>query len=326
MKGKVMEDRENASEEAKVGGADGFNDRKSLKIIVVAIILALSLAIGWSPLNQASSNVFQGKLTEKTSQATAVMGTSIAAGVAIDAIPVESGKQVAEKIFDIAGYLMVVIGALVAEKILLSFSLIFSFGIIIPIACLLALVFFINRRKVFIDLAIKLCIFAIVFALAIPASVGISLVIDKSFERERKEKISQIESKTKDVDKNKEKINKEAEKSQSSNKSSDKKTVLDSAGNFIGDIGDSVGDFVTNIGKKAKALVSNTIGAAKETLKDLMLITIQWIITACVVPIVTLIGFGFVIKILFGFELNFSGAGSFVHGKTKKGLAKNLLK
>lgn len=266
--------------------------------IALCLILVLSLIVGWSPLNKLSASAFEKPLSGKMNEVTVVMGATIAIGVAIDAIPIDSGKQVASKLFDIAGYLMAVLGAIVAMKILLAFSLLFSFGIVIPIACLFAIFRLINGNESFMTLAKKLAIFAVVLALAIPASVLTSLTIDGTFEAERTRLVDEIHQDRENIDAASDEIQNKLDSGSSS------ESVLNSVGGFFGNIGDSLGKITAGIRDAVTGKISEAMNIATKNLEGLMLLCVQWIVAACIVPIATLIGFGFVIKIIFGFDFN----------------------
>jgi len=279
------------------------NRSLEIKVIVLCAILVVSLIIGWSPLNQLTALPFNTPLTKKMEEVALVMGTTVAVGVAIDAIPVDSGKQVAGKLFDVAGYFMVVLGALVAMKILLTFSLTFSFGLIIPIACLLGVISLLGGSVTVKDLAIKLAIFAAVFAIAIPASVLISLAIDSSFEAERTQLLEQVTQDIEDINAANSEIQSASTESEKLDENPSSGGFLDGVGDFFNSLGDNVSDVVSGIGETVFGAVNRALDTATKNLENLMLLAVQWIVTGCVIPIVTIIGFGFVIKILFGFNL-----------------------
>ena len=279
-----------------------FKNRKLL-IIALCAILIFSLIVGWSPLNKLSVVPFEESLTGKMQEVVVVMGATIALGVAVDVLPVINGDQVAGKLFDIASYLMIVLGAIVAMKILLAVSLSFSFGIVIPAACLLAIGGIARGSETVAVLAKKLAIFAVVFVLAIPASVGISLAIDNTFEAERTRLVEEIIQEQEDID-TVSSIIESANDLDSLEDEVSNGNFFNRAGKFFGNIGNSVSEIAANIGGAITGAVSNVLDTAKKSLTDLMLLTVQWIVTGCVVPIVTLIGFGFVTKILFGFDVN----------------------
>jgi hypothetical protein len=199
---------------------------------------------------------------------------------------------------------MVVVGALTVEKILLTVSLAFSFGIVIPIACILGILFQFRRREMFKALAIRLGIFGTVLAFAIPTSVGVSVFVDNSFEEERNRLMQEVEVDMSNAEadaskkKPKEKNDKNAEKDTSTNNPSGQ------SGNFLSNFINLAGEFAANIGTTITGAVTGIIDSAQRSLKNLMLISVQWLISSCAVPILTLLGFGFVIKILFSFDKN----------------------
>jgi hypothetical protein len=89
--------------------------------------------------------------------------------------------QLAAQLFDISGLFIIVIGALITEKVFLRYHGI-SFGIVLPWPvtgiCLLVL-----GRVSIKTVATKLAIFAVMFSIAIPASIGVSQLVDGYFEQ-----------------------------------------------------------------------------------------------------------------------------------------------
>lgn len=312
------------SQENSVEISNHGKKRKALAV-TLCVILILSLVLGWSPLNQISATPFQNTLSHKMSQVTVVMGATIALGVVVDAIPVVNADQLAGKLFDVAGYLMVVLGAIIAMKILLTVSLQFSFGIIIPFACLLASWALFRDDKVFMVIAKKLAIFAIVFAIAIPASVLITMTIDSAFEADRDQLVEQMQQGEEIIDAASNELQGENAELESLETSSSNGSVLDNVRGFAGNIVSGIAERVASLKGAIADKLNGALETAQKALEDVILHTVQWIVTTCAVPIVTLIGFGFVIKILFGFDINpaLGRAAKAVSGKTSSA-AKNF--
>jgi hypothetical protein len=326
-----MDINQTIPEDDKTEISDSDKKRRSF-IIIFCAILVLSLIIGWSPINQLSAMPLQETLTDRTMQVIALIGITIVAGAAVDAIPFGNGiDQLAAKLFDVAGYLMVVLGALIAMQILLTLSLSLSFGIFIPGACLLALWSIIKRHEVLMVISKKLVIFALVFAFAIPASVGISLMIDNTFEAQRANLMEDINAMNIDIQIVNDEIQSVTEEleeleSDSANRNflSRPREIFDGIVSYIRDIPANIRDTLSSIGDTISTL-PDRISAI---LQNLILIVVQWIITVCVVPIVTLIGFGVVIKILFGFDVNqkLATAAKTIHSKTSSTIMKGSKK
>jgi len=305
-----------AKENTEILSPDKKRRSPGASFVILIVLLAAYLFAGWSPpLKRLIVVPFKEALTHKIGEVTIAMGTTIAIGVAIDAIPVDSGKQVANKLFDISGLFMIVIGAIIAMKILLGLSVQLSLGIISPIACFLALLCLIKENEVLMNFAKKLAIFALMFLVAIPATVGISMAIDSTFEAERTRLIEQIQQDKEVIDAASSEVQNASLELEGLEITAQNGGFLDKAGKLFDNISKNVSEWTSSVRNTIVGGVNNAMEAAKKNLESLMLIAVQWIVTGCIVPILTLIGFGFVIKLLFGFNINpiLSNAARTVH-------------
>lgn len=311
-------------EEGEIEDAAEDKSKKGKFVAILCAILIVSLIFGWTPLNRTSVNMFDEAISKKMTEVTMVMGTTVAIGVVLDAIPFETGDQVTQKIFDVSGYLMVVVGALMVEKLLLRFSIIFCFGIVIPIACGFGIAYLCSRREAFKNIGMKLGIFGLVLAFAVPASVGVSMVVDNGFEAERALLMEQVDTEVSEAEEAAEEIVAEESNATATEGDTESGGFLEDLGAFFTGAGEAAGEFVSGIGETVSGAASSVLDNARRSLESLLLIAVQWVVSCCVVPIITLIGFGFVIKILFGYNVN-AKVGSTVkraHRKTSSTMAK----
>ena len=154
-----------------------------------------------------------------------------------------------------------------------------SFTFIIPFACLLGASYLYINKAVLRNLAIKLTIFGIIIFMAIPASVKVSDLIYSSYQ-------ASIEQTVETAKQNKEYI---AEKKiELSNEDKD----------WINKIGDYLSNFTSKIGNG----ISEITKKGEDTLSTFLYTIAVLIVTSCVIPIVVILIFVWVIKILFSFN------------------------
>ncbi len=269
------------------------------KVIALCVILILSLIIGWSPTRWALSNTFDPLLTQKSDQATGAMATVIGVATAVDFIPLDIADQLAAQLFDISGLFIIVIGALITEKVLLGATTVISFGIVLPLACLLGFAYLLLGRVSIKTVATKLAIFAVMFSIAIPASIGVSQLVDGYFEQERAHIESQLNSSAETIGSGVEAEGEDVDDAESDG------TIVDDIIDFFSDAAASAANTVTGT-------FTGLVDSAKVALSSAFTLLVQWIVTTCIVPILTLIGLFAVTKMLFGINVNPAGSVRYV--------------
>ena len=120
-----------------------------------------------------------------------VLGVSAAiagSSTLLSAVPGDATSNLAKELLDLSSYLIVVVCILVLEKSLLTVFGAAACYVLLPVACLLTLIFIINNKKVLLSWAIKLSVLAMAFLLIVPCSMRLSDYIYEvnqvSFEQE----------------------------------------------------------------------------------------------------------------------------------------------
>jgi hypothetical protein len=205
--------------------------------------------------------------------------TAAASSTAISLIPGDIAMPIANQIAELSSYFIGILGAILLEKMLVSVVGYVSFTFIIPFACLLGILYLYIKRDVFLNLAIKLAIFGIILFMAIPASIRVSdfiydsyqASIEQTFETAKQNK-EYIEEKKKDL-------------------SAEDKNWAEKVGNYISNLTSKIGNGISAMVKKGE-----------DTLTAFLEVIAVMIITSCVIPIVVILIFAWIIKILFGFN------------------------
>ena len=108
-------------------------------LLVVALVSALWLArVTSDPAFHASSIA---ALDEKKVTVMELTAATAAGSVAISAVPGDATTPIANQISELSGYLLIVVGAIMLEKLLLSLTCYAAFQLLIPIACVLGIVY-----------------------------------------------------------------------------------------------------------------------------------------------------------------------------------------
>lgn len=246
-----------------------LNLKKSLLTILLIIIALISIFI-IAPLaksNEFHNNTIQS-LDKKKITVTELTVACTGSSMVLAAIPGDATTPIANKIMDLSSYLLIIIGVIFLEKILLTLTGYVTFTFLIPISCILVGVYIFWKCDILKKLAIKLSVFGIILFITVPLSVQISNLIENSYQD------------TLDNAKTTEIVVEEQDNDDS---------LLSKFKESISNIGDNVSGLV----KKGEQALSNFIDAIAILL-----------ITSCVIPIIVLIFFIWIIKMIFGINIS----------------------
>lgn len=257
-----------------------FENKILLKKIIalVALIVVAVLSVTVASKYATSPEVHAATIKELDDKKMQVLGltTSVTlASTAISAIPGDAATPIAEQLSELTTPLFIIICTLYLEKFLLTTLGYFSFSWLIPIACILAGIYILvdheNIKTIAMKLAFKLAVFALAIYAIIPLSVKVTNMIESTFDESISKTFETIDE-----------IAKEAEESAEEE---------DTSG-FL--------DFLSGIGDKATELTES----AKNALSVFIDAIAVLIITTCCIPIAVILFFVWIIKILFGINID----------------------
>ena len=267
-----------------------MRDKLTTKNIIIAVLLLALAFISFKFISDyaTSTEVHANSIASLDDKKVTAM--ELTAGVAvtstaISALPGDAATPVAEQVSELTGPLLVVICAIYLEKFLLTTIGYIAFKALIPIACLLGIIYIFVEKEHLRTFSVKLALFAVVVSLAIPASVKVTSLIEDTF----------AESITQTYD-TAEELSGEAEKS----------TEKEDKSGFMGFLKD-IGDEVTGLADSAKNALSVFIDAIAVML-----------ITTCVIPILVVMFFLWIIKMIFGLNIDMRGMRRLLPGKLLK--------
>lgn len=256
-----------------------FTKRTMIAVILLFIalisILLVSKIVTAPNFNAATIK----SLNDKKVTVMKLTVTAAASSTALSLIPGDVAMPIADQIAKLTSYFIVILGAILLEKMLVSVVGYVSFTFIIPTACFLGILYLYIKKTVLRNLAIKLALFGIILFMAIPISIQTSDLIYNSYK-------ASIEQTFENAKQNKEYIEEKKKDTSSKNTNFLEKTV-----DYVSNITSKVGIDITSMVKKGE----DTLTAFLETISVLIIIT-------CVVPIVVILIFAWIIKILFSFE------------------------
>lgn len=250
---------------------------KTIAKAVVPILIALLSVFVLARF--AASEEFHAKtiaaLDEKKTTVMELTAASTAASAAITLIPGDTATPIAEKLADLSSYFLIVLCAIFLEKYLVTITGYTAFVILIPIGCLLYSANVFLKKDVLKYMAKKLLVFGAAIVLVIPASVKVSNLIENTYNASIEKTMEKAKQTTEEIEGSVEDAEKEEEKK----------------GIFSGVIS-TVTDGLSDAVEKVENVLNNFIEALAVLL-----------VTSCVIPILVLVFFVWLIKMVLGINV-----------------------
>ena len=262
------------------------------RIIVAALFIILAL-VSLFPVREVAatpetySKVIE-TLDEKKGNVMALMAASTVASAGVSLLPDDTGTPIAEKLVDLSSNFAIVLGMIYLEKYLLTILGTAAFGVLVPAACvLLALATALYRRSYSsfscARIAAKLILLSAVLVATIPTSVGITNQIDATF----KESLSVSNVSQEALDESAGQATDEGEQG------FDPIAFIQGIPDALASIPETVADGVTSVSEEI-------CDQANHLIEQFAVM----IVTSCVIPILVLLFFLWMVNILLGIDVS----------------------
>lgn len=264
-----------------------------LRTILLALLLVLTALVSVFFLSDRFSSPeaherSEASIEEKVGTVLKLTAATTLASAGISAIPGDTATPIAEKLADFTEYFLLILCVLYAEKYLLSIVGVAAFKILIPLACLALILFLFSRNQKAKNIAVKLAVFGIALFFMIPLSLRVSDLIYDSYQ---------------------DKISTTLDQADDFNEKTNELSQADEDTGLIQSILNSLKETATSLGEKAADLLNRFI----ESLAVM-------IVTSCVIPLLVLIFFLWLIRTLTGKEIIIPSINPFRrHRKTDTG-------
>ena len=247
-------------------------------------------------------------LDEKKNTVLELTMAATATSAVITLLPGDIGTPIAEKVADLSGYLLIVLCAIFLEKYLVTITGYAAFKIFIPAACVLfATNLFVSNRS--LDrLARKLLVFGICIFLVVPSSVKISDLIEHTYQAQIEATLEEAKG-TEQLLENSveaEASDNTAESTVSGNQTSQSQQTAENsnlwqkAKDALSGAKESVASVVENVTLSSEELVQKV----ETSLSHFAEAVAVMLITSCVIPLLVLFVFFWLIKILVDVDLS----------------------
>lgn len=253
---------------------------KSLRIVLISILaltIILSCTVIGTKLTDPATYPHTIEVLDKNR--TTVLGltaASAAASAAVSALPDDICSPIAQEISEFSTYFLLILSIVYLEKYLLTIFGAAACYLLIPVGCSTLLVNFFFPKSVLQSIGTKLLVFAAALLLVIPTSVWVS------------DQINAIYSKSIDITVQSANAVSENLLEEATDESETNNSVIDEAKSLLGDLSGSVAGVVDQF----KHLLNRFIEA-----------TAVMIVTTCLIPILVILFFVWIVKMLFNVQI-----------------------
>lgn len=294
---------------------NNFEYKKCIIAVILLLVAILSVTvIGKYVTAPENHQKTIASLDEKKQTVMELTAASTVTSALITLLPGDTATPIAEKMADVSGYLLIVLCAIYLEKYLVTITGYVAFTYLIPAACVLWILnlFFANAtvRK----LAAKLAVFGIAIFLVVPASVKISDLIGDTYQAQIEATIEDAKS-TQNILENSDPGNDTGEteigtgtteaatantQEKTNSESGSVSNIFDWAKDAFSSAKDSVANVVENVTISTEELVQKVENSLNHFIEAVAVM----IITSCVIPMLVLLLFFWMVKIVLDVDLS----------------------
>ena len=294
-----------------------FIKQKCITAAVLLLVAILSITVVGKYVSAPENHQKTiASLDEKKQTVMELTAASTVTSALITLLPGDTATPIAEKMADVSGYLLVVLCAIYLEKYLVTITGYVAFTYLIPIACGLWILNLAFENATVRKLAAKLAVFGLAISLVVPASVKISDLIGDTYQ-------AQIEATIEDA-KNTQSIlensgvvddtnatettgTTEASETVTGNVQEKENNNSGSVSNIFDwakDANSSAKDAVANVVENVTISTEDLVQKVENSLNHFIEAVAVMIITSCVIPMLVLLLFFWMVKIVLDVDLS----------------------
>ena len=295
-----------------------FIKQKCITAAVLLLVAILSITVVGKYVSAPENHQKTiASLDEKKQTVMELTAASTVTSALITLLPGDTATPIAEKMADVSGCLLVVLCAIYLEKYLVTITGYVAFTYLIPIACGLWIFNLIFANATVRKLAAKLAVFGLAISLVVPASVKISDLIGDTYQAQIEATIEDARN-TQNILENSGVVDDtnatettgigttEASETVTGNvqeendNSGSVSNIFDWAKDAISGAKDSVANVVENVTISTEDLVQKVENSLNHFIEAVAVM----IITSCVIPMLVLLLFFWMVKIVLDVDLS----------------------
>ena len=246
-------------------------------LLLALAVLSFAVVTPWAASAETHAASLAA-LEEKQTTVLELTAAATAASAAITLLPGDAATPIAEKLADVSGYFLLALCAVYLEKYLLTLTAYAAFRLLVPAALLLLAAWLLAGRDWLRKAGGKLLVFAAAIVLVIPASVKVSGLIEDTYRVSLEETLRQAKDTTAAV-----------EDSAQSGDSQEEQGFL---GGLFSKVTEGVSQVVGGLTERVGQMLNRFLEALAVTL-----------VTACLIPILVLLFFVWLVKFIWGIEI-----------------------
>lgn len=295
-----------------------FIKQKCITAAVLLLVAILSITVVGKYVSAPENHQKAiASLDEKKQTVMELTAASTVTSALITLLPGDTATPIAEKMADVSGYLLVVLCAIYLEKYLVTITGYVAFTYLIPIACGLWIFNLIFANTTVRKLAAKLAVFGLAISFVVPASVKISDLIGDTYQAQIEATIEDAKN-TQSILENSGVVDDDTNATETTGTTEDSETVtgnvqekennnsgsasniFDWAKDAISGAKDSVANVVENVTVSTEELVQKVENSLNHFIEAVAVM----IITSCVIPMLVLLLFFWMVKIVLDVDLS----------------------
>ena len=273
-----------------------MNNLKQKKVIGIALCVILILISMLPVTKQVSNPKTYSKtietLDEKATNVMALTGVTAGISTAITLLPDDTGTTVAEHLMDLSSKLVIVLIALFLEKYLLTIIGKAVFFAIIPVGVLMIAIGIGKEDKHYLLKSMNIILAGILLFAAVPVGVTISDEIERVYQFNLEDVVQcgeEAKASTEDA-------------AEGTADAEENNTEEAKKGNILTDTWSKVTDTVSGAVTGAMDTVTGALDKGKDFLRTLTETFAVLIVTSCVIPLLTVVFFLWLIKMCIGLD------------------------
>lgn len=282
-------------------------------VLLLAAILSITVVGKYASAPENHQKTI-ASLDEKKQTVMELTAASTVTSALITLLPGDTATPIAEKMADVSGYLLVVLCAIYLEKYLVTITGYVAFTYLIPAACVLWILNLFFANATVWKLAAKLAVFGIAIFLVVPASVKISDLIGDTYQAQIEATIEDAKS-TQNILENSDLGNDtggaetgtgttEAAAANTQEKTNSESGSVSNIFDWAKDAFSSAKDSVANVVENVTISTEELVQKVENSLNHFIEAVAVMIITSCVIPMLVLLLFFWMVKIVLDVDLS----------------------
>ena len=270
--------------------------RKYILAVLLLLIAVLSLTVvgNWATSPDRQAGTIRA-LDEKKEDVLELTAASTATSVAISMLPGDAATPIAEQLADLSKYFLLILCAIYFEKYLVTITGFVTFRILIPVAMLLFVYYVFRGKPSTKRLASRITAFGLVLFLVIPTSVWVTGMIERTYESSIQSTIESAENAADELEGDAKEPDGASDESGKAEEETQEETgIFEKLKDLPASIAGSASSAISSVTE----ISADKITELEELLNHFIESVAVMIITSCVIPILVLVFFVCIVRIL----------------------------